>query len=78
MFRSSENRIHLTKWEGEVMRSGVGVWPRVMKREGLCNGVAQEREKQRSIWRRERKWREKKRGPSNDNKTRTHINSIQI
>jgi hypothetical protein len=22
-----------SKWEGEVMRSGVGVWPRVMKRE---------------------------------------------
>jgi hypothetical protein len=68
------------------MRSGVGVWwPRVMKREnqGLCNGrEKKEREKQRSVWRRERekerKWGEKERGPNNDNKTGTHMNSVQI
>jgi hypothetical protein len=47
----------------EVMRSGMGVWPRVMKREnqGLCYDREKEREKQRSVWRRERK-REKKMG----------------
>ena len=57
----------------------MGVWPRVMKREkqravyGLCNGREQEREKQRSRWRRERKCGEKKeRGPSNDNKLDPH------
>ena len=30
------------------------------EREGLCNGVAQEREKQRSVWRRERENGEKR------------------
>jgi hypothetical protein len=36
------------------------------------------REKQRSVWRRERKWGEKERGPNNGNKTGTHMNSIRI
>ena len=63
------------------MRSGVGVWPRVIKREnmglwerkravyGLCNGREQERETEKH-WRREREkiGRKEERGPSNGNK----------
>jgi hypothetical protein len=49
------------------MRTGEGVWPRVMKREegslvrALCNCREQEREKQRSITEeRERKWEDRR------------------
>ena len=66
------------------MRTNVGVWPRVMKREnmGLCNGrrrerctssvmaeSKRERSKEASGGERERKWGEKKEHrPSNGNK----------
>jgi hypothetical protein len=58
----------------------VGVWLRVMKREnmGLCNGREQEREAEKRLEERGRKWGEKERGPSNSNKTGTHINSVRI
>ena len=64
----------------QIMRTSVGVWPRVMKREnmGLCNGREQKRGAEKRVWRRERKWGENERGPSNGNKTGTHINSVRI
>ena len=64
------------------MRTGVGVWLRVMKREnmGLCNGREQEREAEKRLEEREREreWGEKERGPNNGNKTGTHVNSVWI
>ena len=53
---------------------------------GLLNGMVgysvmaerKEKEKQRSVWRKERKWGEKERGLSNGNKAGIHMNLVRI
>ena len=52
------------------MRTGEGVWPRVMKRENMGLG---EEGRTGSVmaekhWRRERKWEKRRKWPSNGNK----------
>ena len=45
---------------------------------GRSMGLAERKSLEVSGGERERKWGEKERGPSNDNKTGTHINSVWI
>ncbi len=45
----------------------------------FCNGrEKREREAEKRLEERERKWGEKERGPSNGNKTGTHMNLVRI